>query len=210
MSNAFTRNRMLWVAGALVVAFMVLVFVIGWLFGRTTGRPHVAAETAAPAQPAVAGSPLGRTNMRQLDALRRGIPVDQEAEPSPLWRVENADRRRERAYPMQPPTIPHAIDGYQVDKNSNRCMLCHARANAAKFQAPPVSVTHYMDRDDQFLAAISPRRYFCNQCHVVQTDAPLLVANTFQTIDEVLAAAEAGTATPPRSAGPSTATQGAR
>ena len=63
-----------------------------------------------------------------------------------------------RKSPMQPPTIPHAIDGYQVDKNSNRCMLCHARANAEKFQAPPVSVTHYMDRDDQFLATISPRR----------------------------------------------------
>ena len=121
--------------------------------------------------------------------------MDQEAAPLPMARVQNLDVRRERAYPMQPPTIPHAIDGYQVDKNSNRCMLCHARANAEKFQAPPVSVTHYMDRDDQFLAAISPRRYFCNQCHVVQTDAPLLVTSTFQTIDEVLAAAEAGTAT---------------
>ena len=58
-----------------------------------------------------------------------------------------------------------------------------------------MSVTHYMDRDDQFLATISSRRYFCNQCHVVQTDAPVLVNNTFQTIDAVLAAAEAGTAT---------------
>ena len=50
----------------------------------------------------------------------------------------------------------------------------------------PVSVTHYMDRDDQFLATISPRRYFCNQCHVVQTDAPVLVANQFRDIDSVL------------------------
>ena len=46
-------------------------------------------------------------------------------------------------------------------------------------------------------ASISSRRYFCNQCHVVQTDAPLLVGNTFQDIDQVLAAAEAGTATAP-------------
>lgn len=43
-----------------------------------------------------------------------------------------------------------------------------------------------MDRDDQFLATISPRRYFCNQCHVVQTDAPVLVANQFRDIDSVL------------------------
>ncbi|WP_411833875.1 nitrate reductase cytochrome c-type subunit [Pseudoxanthomonas mexicana] len=28
-----------------------------------------------------------------------------------------------------------------------------------------------MNREDQFLAIISPRRYFCNQCHIVQTNA---------------------------------------
>ena len=53
-------------------------------------------------------------------------------------------------------------------------------------QAPPVSVTHYMDRDDQFLAEVSSRRYFCLQCHVVQTDAEPLVANGFRDIDSVL------------------------
>jgi cytochrome c-type protein NapB len=198
MSNAFARNRPVWIAVGVGVAVTVLVFLAGWLFGRgSERRERVATPVATTTRPTPAeGSALGRADMRQLDALRRGIPVDQEAAPLPLAHVLNTDVRRERAYPMQPPTIPHAIDGYQVDKNSNRCMLCHARANADKFQAPPVSVTHYMDRDDQFLAAISPRRYFCNQCHVVQTDAPLLVNNTFQTIDEVLAAAEAGTATP--------------
>lgn len=198
MSNALARNRPVWIAVGVGVAVMVLVFLAGWLFGRgSERRERVATPVATTTRPTPAeGSALGRADMRQLDALRRGIPVDQEAAPLRLAHVLNTDVRRERAYPMQPPTIPHAIDGYQVDKNSNRCMLCHARANADKFQAPPVSVTHYMDRDDQFLAAISPRRYFCNQCHVVQTDAPLLVNNTFQTIDEVLAAAEAGTATP--------------
>ena len=197
MSNAFTRNRPLWIAGALTVGLLVLVFIAGWLFGRGSERKHEARREAAAATAPVthADSALGRTDLRQVDALRRDIPVDQEAAPQPLWHVQNMDVKRERAYPMQPPTIPHAIDGYQVDMNSNRCMLCHARANAEKFQAPPVSVTHYMDRDDQFLATISSRRYFCNQCHVVQTDAPLLVNNTFQTIDAVLAAAEAGTAT---------------
>ncbi|WP_342316039.1 nitrate reductase cytochrome c-type subunit [Lysobacter sp. FW306-1B-D06B] len=195
MSNSFTRNRPLWIAGGITVGLMVLVFIAGWLFGRADEKKHERPREVAATQPARADSALGRTDLRQLDGLRRGIPVDQEAAPQPLWRVQNADVRRVRAYPMQPPTIPHAIDGYQVDKNSNRCMLCHARANAEKFQAPPVSVTHYMDRDDQFLASISPRRYFCNQCHVVQTDAPLLVGNTFQDIDAVLAAAEAGTST---------------
>ena len=139
-------------------------------------------EIAPPAPPISArGNPA-----QDIDGLRRHVPIDVEITPLPMATVENFDRTRGRAYPMQPPTIPHSIDGYQVDLNSNRCMLCHARSTAAQFQAPPVSVTHYMDRDDQFLAEISPRRYFCVQCHVVQTDAQPLVANGFRDIDEVL------------------------
>ena len=124
---------------------------------------------------------------QDIDPLHRHVPITTEITPLAMAEVENFDIRRGRAYPMQPPTIPHSIDGYQVDLNSNRCMLCHARSTAAQFQAPEVSVTHYMDRDDQFLAEISPRRYFCVQCHVVQTDAKLLVENGFRDIDQVLA-----------------------
>jgi cytochrome c-type protein NapB len=188
------RNKPLLLGVALILLMMVLVFLAGLMVGRGAKAPS--APPAAPAAKvsatgaAVESSAIGRTASKQIDGLRRGVPVDQEAAPLPMARVENVDRKRLRAYPMQPPTIPHAIDGYQVDKNSNRCMLCHARANAEKFQAPPVSVTHYMDRDDQFLATISPRRYFCNQCHVVQTDAPVLVASTFEDIDTVMAETE--------------------
>lgn len=185
------RNKPLLIALGLTVVLAVLVFAAGWMFGsQRTSKAPVAAESATEAGPAIdAPLPGG-----QIDAIRRGVPIDVEAAPPPMARVENTDIKRVRAYPMQPPTIPHAIDGYQVDKNSNRCMLCHARANAATFQAPPVSVTHYMDRDDQFLATISPRRYFCNQCHVVQTDAKPLVANNFQDIDSVIATTPAAPA----------------
>lgn len=103
-----------------------------------------------------------------------------------MARVENRDLRRQRGWPEQPPTIPHAIDGYQVTRNANRCMVCHSRAGAEQFQAPMVSVTHFMDRDGQVLAQVSPRRYFCNQCHVVQTDAPALVGNGFLDVDAVI------------------------
>jgi cytochrome c-type protein NapB len=123
---------------------------------------------------------------QSLDALRRGIPLDQEGKPAPMPRTENFDIRRKRAYPDQPPTIPHTIDGYHVDKNANRCLLCHSRANAETFQAPMVSVTHFLDRDGQVLAAVSPRRYFCTQCHVVQTDAKLLVPSDFRDVDELM------------------------
>ncbi len=180
------RNKPLVVAVVLVLLVSVLVFVAGWMLGRTGAgdAPPRVASAAVPVDARAVFIP----GAGQIDAIRRGVPIDQEGHPPPMARVENSDIRRVRAYPMQPPTIPHSIDGYQVDRNSNRCMLCHARANAATFQAPPVSATHYMDRDDQFLATISPRRYFCMQCHVVQTDAPTLVANGFRDIDSLLVA----------------------
>jgi cytochrome c-type protein NapB len=126
------------------------------------------------------------TEAQSIDALRRNIPLNEEGKPLPLARVENLDLKRKRAYPDQPPTIPHAIDGYQVDLNSNRCILCHSRANADTFQAPMVSVTHFIDRDGQVLATVSPRRYFCTQCHVVQTDAKPLVPSDFRDVDEIM------------------------
>ncbi|MBD9367159.1 nitrate reductase cytochrome c-type subunit [Xanthomonas sp. XNM01] len=182
------QNKSFLIAAGLAGVLLVLVFVAGWMFGGLSEKKQVAAATG----PAPVATPIDEAGLLpvpgQIDAIRRGVPIDQEHAPPAMARVVNDDIKRVRAYPMQPPTIPHAIDGYEVDKNTNRCMLCHARSNAATFQAPPVSVTHYMDRDDQFLATISPRRYFCSQCHVVQTDAPTLVANTFQDIDSVLAA----------------------
>ena len=180
------RNKPLIIAAGLVVLLSVLVFVAGWMFGSLK-RPAPTTPVTASSTPVDARA-IFIPGGSEIDALRRGVPVNQEGHPPAMARVHNTDIRRVRNYPMQPPTIPHTIDGYQVDKNSNRCMLCHARANAATFQAPPISVTHYMDRDDQFLATVSPRRYLCSQCHVVQTDAPTLVANGFKDIDSVLAA----------------------
>ena len=120
------------------------------------------------------------------DGRRTGGTLTQTLPAPALVDDENKDIKRERSYPEQPPTIPHAIRGYQVDKNGNKCLACHSRANSAKSQAPMISITHYMDRDGQALAAVSPRRYFCNQCHVPQKDVKPLVENQFRTIDQVL------------------------
>ena len=49
-----------------------------------------------------------------------------------------------------------------------------------------ISITHFMDRDGQFLASISPRRYFCNQCHVPQHEVRDPVENTFVDVDSLL------------------------
>lgn len=130
---------------------------------------------------------FGALAAESLPNARRGsTPLNEEGKPAPMYNTENKDIKRPRAYSMQPPTIPHKIDGYQVDKYANKCLACHSRVRTGESQAPMVSVTHYQDRDGNFLAEISPRRYFCGQCHVVQVDAKPLVENTFEDVDEIL------------------------
>jgi nitrate reductase (cytochrome), electron transfer subunit len=124
--------------------------------------------------------------LAQNIATTRNAPLDVENEPPKMARVDNSDVKRKRAYPMQPPTISHKTDQYQVDLNANKCMSCHSRRRSQDSQAPMVSVTHYQDRDGNFLADISARRYFCLQCHVVQEQVAPLLANDFVDIDEIL------------------------
>ena len=125
------------------------------------------------------------------DALRGRVPIAEATKPPLLGNPENKDVRRERAFAMQPPTIPHKIDNYQVDLNVNGCLACHSRTQATQMQAIPVSVTHYMDRDGNFLAEISPRRYFCEQCHVTQTDVRPLVGNDYEDVEAIVRRASA-------------------
>ncbi len=120
------------------------------------------------------------------DGRRPGNTISQDRPAPPLANDENKDLKRERNYPEQPPTIPHTIRGYQIDINSNKCLSCHSRANSALSQAPMIGATHYMDRDGQVLASVSPRRYYCTQCHVPQKEVKPLVENHFRTIDKVL------------------------
>lgn len=121
-----------------------------------------------------------------LQGLRGPTPLDQASKAPRMARVENFDIKRGRAYTSQPPTIPHAIDRYELTRNVNFCMYCHSRVRNEEFGAPMVSATHYMDRNYEFLAEISPRRYFCTQCHVVQTDAKPPVDNRFIDVYDLI------------------------
>ncbi len=118
--------------------------------------------------------------------LRGPTPLDQEPKAPKMATVENTDIKRGRAYTSQPPTIPHTIEKYELTKNVNFCMYCHSRVRNEEFGAPMVSATHYMNRDYDYLAEISPRRYFCTQCHVPQTDARPPVDNRFVDVYELV------------------------
>ncbi len=119
-------------------------------------------------------------------ATLRGSEIDEETAPPALGDPSNRDLRRARNYPEQPPTVPHKVRDYQVDLNVNRCMTCHSRRAVEESQAPMVSVTHFVDRDGQVRAFISPRRYFCEQCHVAQHEVKPLTGNTFVDVDKMI------------------------
>ena len=119
-------------------------------------------------------------------ATLRNLQIAENKSAPRMMPVKNEDLRTVRNYPEQPPLIPHKIEGYQIDGRHNTCMTCHSRAAVGVSQAPMVSITHFMNREGQFLASVSPRRYFCNQCHVPQRNVSQQVENTFVDVDTVL------------------------
>lgn len=123
---------------------------------------------------------------KEVATLRGYVPIETQAKPQAIPKVVNSDVKKTRNYPMQPPLIPHTIRDYQVDLNVNKCLSCHSRSRTEESQAPMISVTHFMDRDGNFLAEVSPRRYFCSQCHVTQKDVKPLVANTFVDMKQLM------------------------
>jgi len=135
---------------------------------------------------AVAVAMVGAAVAADVTDSMRKAPILDTTRPPPLQNSDNSDVRRSRNYAMQPPVVPHKIDGYQLDKNANRCMFCHSRSRTQESQAPMISVTHFIGRDGNFLAELSPRRYFCLQCHVPQVPQEPLIGNRFIDVDQLL------------------------
>lgn len=101
---------------------------------------------------------------------------------SPEWHnMPKETGKHPLTFVNQPPMIPHSIKGYQVTKNVNQCLNCHGVENYRNTGAPRISPTHFMDRDGNVEGDVSPRRYFCLQCHVEQADVKPIVENKFQS-----------------------------
>ncbi len=95
----------------------------------------------------------------------------------------DGDGKIVRQYAQQPPLIPHAIEDFSIDRDGNACLSCH-NWNSEMPGATKVAVSHFLNRKNQALANISPRRYFCTQCHVPQKNAPPLIANIFKSLGD--------------------------
>lgn len=130
--------------------------------------------------------PINVLAAENIANLRGSTPITEEGFAPRMTPQRNTDLREVRNYPEQPPVIPHEIEDYRIDKNSNKCLSCHARARTGESQAPMVSITHFMDREGQFRADVTPRRYFCTQCHVPQHETPELIENDFVDAESLI------------------------
>lgn len=130
----------------------------------------------------VANAPAGEP----IATLRGGVEItDLPAAPA-MTRQSNSSLRQSRNYPEQPPTIPHKTRGYEINLNSNKCMSCHSRIAVERSQAPMISITHFMDADNQVLTSVAARRYFCTQCHVPRYGSKTLVGNSFVDVQTLI------------------------
>lgn len=120
-----------------------------------------------------------------LETIRGATAPEKTPRAERLKRVIKDKNPIKRNYVHQPPMIPHQIRGYRVDTNSNKCLTCHSWKYAAETGATKISLTHYETRDGKTLSDVSPRRYFCSQCHVTQADAPDLIDNTFKPVESL-------------------------
>ena len=154
---------------------------------------HLALLAALPCLLVPALLSAQNTGSVKIDSpFRPPVQFTDEVTPPQIPADVTDDRRVARNYPEQPPVIPHNVRDYQLNLNTNRCLTCHSRQYTEAVQAPMISITHYLDREGQTLGAVSPRRYFCMQCHVPQTTAQPIVTNTFQTIDSMISRPSAG------------------
>jgi len=139
---------------------------------------------AAPAQEA-GPAEIANVNSGGQPSLR-GLTELDETRPADAPRQIPKDRSPfASAYVYQPPLIPHQIRHYELSTNANKCLSCHSFKNSRESGATKISVTHYATREGQVLSDVSPRRYFCLQCHVPQVNARPLIVNDFKPVDSL-------------------------
>lgn len=152
---------------------------------KTTSRLFSAALCALLMASSLVISPVANAADAGLKSLRGADIQAADTESTDPFKGTKDSAPIERNYLQQPPLIPHKIDGYNITRNFNKCMDCHAWNRYKETGATKVSMTHFKTREGQELSNISPRRYFCVQCHVPQADAKPLVGNRFKPAEGI-------------------------
>lgn len=125
---------------------------------------------------------MSQASSGQIESLRGVNDLDSQSNTVVVKKNIRDRDPIERDYVQQPPLIPHHIKGYTINMKSNKCLTCHSWANYKEARATKISQTHFSDRENNVMANVAARRYFCTQCHVPQADATPLVENTFEPL----------------------------
>ena len=120
-----------------------------------------------------------------VTSLRGHKPLDEDSATPVMKKWVKDDEPIERDFVQQPPLIPHTIKGYKINVKFNKCLTCHSWANYREAEATKISQTHFSDRENNVMANIAARRYFCTQCHVPQVNTKPLVENTFEPLKTI-------------------------
>lgn len=139
----------------------------------------VARATQAPAPPAVPVS--------DRDIGLRRTPLDADLAP-PVYRYPEAAPgegiRLPRSWEGAPPLVSHSLVGLvPITREDNMCLFCHANGSTDPADPPQVPKSHMTDyrrAPDVVREEIAGARWNCTACHVMQTDAPALVGNTYR------------------------------
>ncbi|MGB2078707.1 MAG: nitrate reductase cytochrome c-type subunit [Vibrio sp.] len=162
-----------------LIALIAASLVVG--IGAATAADETQPTQANQPAPSVHSKAENAGGIGGVESLRGQTELES-TRPADEFKRFPRDHKLDSSYVYQPPLIPHNIRGYEVSLNANKCLSCHSWKNAEEMGATKISVTHYMNREDQVLSDVSPRRYFCLQCHVPQADAKPLVGNDFESV----------------------------
>jgi len=97
----------------------------------------------------------------------------------------DGDGKINRQFVQQPPLVPHDIESFSINREGNDCLSCH-NWDSEMPGATKVGISHFLNRDSQALSNISPRRYFCTQCHVPQKTSKAIRPNIFNSVSDIL------------------------
>ena len=159
MNNRLNPNRSITVEKAMKKTILTLAFSLAALSVTAT-------SSAAEAIPSLRGT---------HDLTAQSVEPDKRK----LMVVEGGI---ERSYKQQPPMVPHEVDKYPVTLKDNGCLKCHSEKTYEQEKSPKIGDSHYEDRDGKVLETMSPRRYFCTQCHAAQLEGEPLVSNMFEGV----------------------------
>jgi len=116
-----------------------------------------------------------------IHSLRGDLALDAPSSQTTAKEWQDGEGKILRNYAQQPPLVPHSTEDFPITREDNSCLSCH-NWNSEMPGATKVAVSHFVNRDNEALANISPNRYFCTQCHVPQTDAKPLLPNIFRSL----------------------------